>query len=275
MAAAAVIAIAALSPRTSAGSRPAGWQSVLFVAAFVLFLGALGTLADVLGTEDLFDSSGTLVWVGLLLVALAAWFARTFDSGISTLLATVTLAAVIVAFVDWVFSPEEVDTFRWVLLAIAVGFAAVGESRRVADPDHAAGWVNASGLALLTIALTFAAAAVVGAVGFGTGPSGSEVGAGWELVILAGGALLVVWSVLAAKAGPGYLGVANLFAFAVLAAVPGEDGPSLIGWPIVLVIATAALLVAAFRGSGPPGAGVPARPGPAPSEAPTAAQPPA
>ena len=63
-------------------------------------------------------------------------------------------------------------------------------------------------------------------------------GWGWELVLLAGGAALIAYSVVAGQAGPGYLGALNLFSFGLLAAVPGEDGASLIGWPLVLIIAT-------------------------------------
>ena len=281
-AALAVIAMAAMSPRPARHSvegaeRPAGWQSVLFIAAFVLTLDALSNLADVFGVESVFDSSGTLVWVGLLLVGLTLWFARGWNSGISNLLSAVTLVVVILAFVDWVFSPEEVDTFRWVLLLSAIGFGAYGASQRASEPDHAVGDVNAAGIALLALGGTFLVEVILSAA-FG-GLSGvsstdTEVAWGWELVLLAGGALLIAYSVLARQAGPGYLGVANLLAFAALATTAGDDGASLIGWPLLLIVVTGGLLALGLRrGDGRPGAGVPARPSPDPSEPPTAVQP--
>jgi len=275
-AAAALVAIgmAAMSPRPT--ERPAGWQSVLFVASFVLFFAALANLADLLGADDApFGSSGTIVWVGLLLAGLAAWFATGWNSGISTLLCALTLVVVILAFIDWVFSPEEVDTFRWILLLIALGFGGFGAARRPSEPDHAVGFVNAAGIALFLLASTFLAELIVGAAFGGVTDLGSPVGStgwGWELVIFAGSAALIAYAVIARQAGPGYLGALNLLAFVLLAGGPGEDGPSLIGWPLVLIIVTAGLF-ALGRGNSGTGAGVPARPAPDPSESPTAVQP--
>ena len=275
-AAAALVAIgmAAMSPRPT--ERPAGWQSVLFVASFVLFFAALANLADLLGADDApFGSSGTIVWVGLLLAGLAAWFATGWNSGISTLLCALTLVVVILAFIDWVFSPEEVDTFRWILLLIALGFGGFGAARRPSEPDHAVGFVNAAGIALFLLAATFLVELVVSAAFGGVTDLGSPVGStgwGWELVIFAGSAALIAYAVIARQAGPGYLGALNLLAFVLLAGGAGEDGPSLIGWPLVLIIVTAGLF-ALGRGNGGTGAGVPARPAPDPSESPTAVQP--
>ena len=274
VAAFALVAMAAGSPRT--GERPAGWQSVLFITAFVLTAELLDHVADVLGADaGLFGASGTIVWVGLLLAGLAGWFATGWNSGISMLLCALTLVGVIVAFVDWVFTPEEVDTFRWILLLIALGFGAFGAARRPTAPHHAVAFVNAAGVALFALAATFLVEVVLGSIFSGLGgviSSAGEVGWGWELVLLVGGAALIAYSVVAGQAGPGYLGALNLFSFGLLATVPGEDGASLIGWPLVLILATVALF-ALGRGNGSAGLGAPVRPSPDPSEAPTAIQP--
>jgi hypothetical protein len=255
--------------------RPATWQSVLFITTFALVFGTLVNLADVLGAEDPpFGASATMVWIGLILIALSFWFSTGWNSGIATLFGTVTFVVVVVAFVDWVFSPDDVDTFRWILLLTAAVLAAGGAMRRPVAPEHAAGYVNAAGLAILALALTFVAESYIA---FFSDPSAIgtafDVGWGWELLILAAAALLVAYSVAAWQAGPGYLGALNLVAFISLAAGPGEDGPSLIGWPLVLILATLALFAMRSRGGGP-WAGVPARPSPEPSEPPTAVQPP-
>ena len=269
-----VIAMAAMSPRPA--ERPAGWQSVLFVASFVLLFVTLVNLADVLGADDPpFGASGTFVWIGLLLVGLAAWFATGWNSGISTLLGAVTGVVVVLAFIDWVFSPEEVDTFRWVLLLTAVALGAFGASRRPTDPDHAVGFVNAAGVALFLLAATFLAELIAGAAFGGIAGLDSPIGStgwGWELVVFIGAAALVAYSVIAGRAGPGYLGALNLLAFVLLAGGPGEDGPSLIGWPLILILVTIALFVLG-RSNGGTSAGAPARPTTDPSEPPTAAQP--
>lgn len=262
LAAALVIAIAAAHDRSADG--PSTWHSTLFIVAFVLSLLALGNLADVLGSDDGISSSGTLFWIGSLLVALMVWFSTRFDSGISTLLAAATSVVVVVAFVDWTFSPDGAGTFRWVLLFTALGLAALGERRRSERPEHAVGFVNAAGLAILGIAVTYAVEGLGGLFG---GGGSVDAAWGWELVLVTGGAALVVYSARAHLSGPGYLGAINLLAYTLLAATTGDDGPSLIGWPIVLILVSAGLLMLALRPDEPSHVGPPApaqRPAPSP-----------
>ena len=79
-----------------------------------------------------------------------------------------------------------------------------------------------------------------------------DAGTGWELVMLAGGAALIAYTAAYGRSGPAYLGVANLLAFIVLSAAPDEDGASLVGWPLILLLVTAGLLVMALRRDTPP-----------------------
>jgi hypothetical protein len=216
----------------------------------VLSLFALGSLADVLGSEDVFDAAGTVVWVGLLLSGLTFYFAITYDSGISHLLSAVTFGVVIVAFVEWVFDPGGISTFRWILLFTAIGFAAYALAGP--DEDHrAVGDINAAGLAVLAIAGTYAVEGTELLFG-GAGDGMVESSTGWELVLLLGGLGLLAYSWAKAKAGPGYLGVANLIAFVILGGAVGDDGPSLVGWPLLALLLTAGLLVLALRRDGAP-----------------------
>jgi len=247
-AAAALVIALALSAANVAGSPP-GWQSILFIASFVLGLIALANLADVLGTEgDL--SSGTVVWIGVLLAALMFKFASDFDSGISTLLGAVTVVVVVVAFVDWVFSPDGAGTYRWILLFTALALAAFAQMARGGEPHHGVGFVNAAGLALLGIAITYGIESIEGLFG---GSVDVDAGTGWELVLLLGGAALIAYAITASRSGPGYLGVANLLAFLLLSAGASDDGASLVGWPLLLLLVTAGLLVLALRRDAPPG----------------------
>ena len=262
LAAALVIALAVLANR--AAGTPPRWHSVLFVLSFVLLLLALGNLADLLGSDDRLEGSGTAVWVGALLIALMAWFSIRFDSGIATLLAALTFVVVLLSFVDWVFSPDGAATFRWVLLAGAIALAAFAARGPDRGGHHAVGYVNASGVALLGIAVVYAIEGF-GDIFLGAGER-LDAATGWELVILAGGFALIAYSVLARQSGPAYLGLLNLIAFVLLAYGAGDDGPSLVGWPIVMLLASAALLAAGLR----PDAGAPVdrsseAPPPAPS----------
>lgn len=226
------------------------WHSVLFVTAFLLVLQAISYLADVLGSEDGISSSGTVVWTGLIMLALAAFFAVRYGSGIAALFAAVTAVVVLVAFVDWVFTPEEVGTFRVVLLIAGLALWARAWMVRAKRPHQANGLVVAAGLVLLTIAGTFAVEALQGALGGlfgGQSQPFDRPGEAWEIVMLLGGAALIAWTWLGGASGPAYLGATALSAFLVFASLSDEDGPSLMGWPIVLAIATAVLLVLALR----------------------------
>jgi hypothetical protein len=246
----AAIAVLAMAAQTPADlERPRGWESVLYVAIFPLTLAELVNLADILGADDPpFGAAGTMVWIGLMLVAQSAWFAMNRESGISTLLAVVTFGVVTLSFVEWVFSPDGNDTFRWVLVLLALGYFALGWTRREDEPHHAAGLVNGAGLAILTIAITFLIASLLGGlVSFeGDGEDGTP-GWGWELIMLAGAFALLLYATRERQSGPAYLGALNLLAFVILASGAGEDGPSLIGWPLVLIVVSGTLLAAALR----------------------------
>ena len=245
--AAAAFALAAAASSSSGDERPRAWESILFLGSFVLAVAALVRLADVLGADDPPNAAGTIVWVGLLLAALMAWFASSRDSGISTLVAATTLGVVVVAFVEWAFDPEETDTFRAVLLVLAIAFAAAAARWQEDRPHHAVGLVNTAGLSILALAFTFAAGLLLGSFGFGGGSE--QVGWGWELCILGAGAALIAYGTVFRQSGPGYLGTVNLLAFVVLAAGPDPDGPSLVGWPLVLIALTGALLAAGVQGA--------------------------
>ena len=92
----------------------------------------------------------------------------------------------------------------------------------------------------------------------GGADDGVDADAGWELVILAGGFALIAYAVWARQSGPAYLGFLNLTAFVLLAGPASEDGPSMIGWPIVMLLVAGAVLAAGMRPSANP------PPGPAP-----------
>jgi hypothetical protein len=252
------------------GERPRAYQSVLYVATFALAIVTLRNLADVLGARHSFNAAGTIVWVGLVLLALAAWLSVRRNSAIMTLLAAVSLAFVVEAFVDWVFSPSGATAFRWILVALVLGFALASLAQRGARPRHGVQLVNAAGLAAVVLGLTFALDLVFSGIGavLGGGPERHGLGTGWELFLLACGFGLIAYSGVDRESGPAYLGVVVLALFTGLAAAPGSGGASLIGWPIVLLALAGAMLAIGLRPSRPlppsPDAGGPPPPPPAP-----------
>jgi hypothetical protein len=260
LAAAFVTALAVQSPVE--GERPRAYQSALYISAFALSLAAIANLADLLGSDG---GSGTVVWVGSLVGAFAAWFAIRRNSAVMTLVAAVTYGIVVLTFVDWVFNPSGVSTFRWILLLLIFGYVVASLSQRGPRPRHAVQLVNAAGLATIGLAVTFVIDSIFGGL-VGAG-AGAGAGTGWELVLLACGFGLVAYSAVDREPGPGYLGVVVLLLFVWIGGSPGRDGASLIGWPIFLLLASGALLAAGLRPSRPlpppPDAGAPPPPPPA------------
>jgi hypothetical protein len=268
-----VAALAVQSPLE--GERPRAYQSVLYVATFVLALVALINLADILGANDPPSEPGTVVWIGMLLLALCAWFSARRNSAIMTLLGAGSFAFVVEAFIEWVFSPDGVTTFRWILLLLVLGFTLASLSQRGTRPRHAVQFVNAAGLAAVVLGLTFALDLIFGGFAsvLGGGPERHGVGTGWELFLLACGFGLIAYSAVDREAGPAYLGVVVLALFVGIAAPRSADGASLIGWPIVLLLMAAGMLAIGLRPSRPlppsPDAAAPPPPPPTPMSDPT------
>jgi hypothetical protein len=134
---------------------------------------------------------------------------------------------------------------------VVFGVAAIGQRDR--RPRHGVALIDAAGLAVLAIALSFVAEqGLMGLVAEGDESPGFGVGWGWELLIVAVGFGLIAYSSVDRQPGPAYLGVLNLIVFAILTslAVNGSDA-TLLGWPIVLAAAAVFLLAVGLRPTTP------------------------
>lgn len=266
--------VVAMAAAPGAGDEvPRPYESVLFVASFLLIFVTLGELARVLGAEAL-RSSGTIVWVGTLLVGYCAWYSIRRNSAIMTLLGAATAVVVVVAFVDWVFHPHEITTYRWVLLGCAIALTAAAVNRRDAQRRHAVSVIDAVGLTVLALGFTLVLERFFSVFVGLFRPSEPLAGgpAGWELVLLAFGCGLIAYGSVDRERVPAFLGVAVLGFFFVEVALPGREGPSLIGWPIVLLALAGGLLAIGLRPRRelPPEPPVAPPSPPAPPTAPTA-----
>jgi hypothetical protein len=221
---------------------PPPWLSAILVAELVLVLLALGNLADALGANGQFSTSGSLTWVGLLVTILAVVSSRRHNSAVMALLAGLVGTVTLLAAVDWIFDlGSPLRTFRWLLMLTAILLGAGGMAVRATRPRHGVALVNAAGLVTLGLALTFAVGAIASPFG-----GGATAGWGWELFVLLVGAALVGFAMANKEPGPGYLGGVVLLAFVLMAANSGES-PSLVGWPLVLLLVATALLALGLR----------------------------
>jgi hypothetical protein len=248
---AAALVVAMVLQPGSGDEVPRPYESVLYVGSFVLFLATLVNLADVFGSNG---GSGTFVWVGLVLIAYCAWFVRERNSAVMTLLAAVTGVLVVVAFVNLAFSPHTVTTFEWVLFLCAIALTLASVSQRDARRRHAVSLVDATGLTVVLLGIFVIADQFLGILGgvvggVFTGQQFHLTGgpAGWELVLLLFGLGLVGYGAIDRERVPQFLGLVVLGLYLFEAFQPGDGGPSLIGWPIVLLAIAAALLVVGLR----------------------------
>jgi hypothetical protein len=249
--AAPVLAMAVQSRSGDAVPRP--YESVLYVASFVLVVVTLADLAAWLGSGR-GPSAGTVTWVSLLVCGFCGWFARNRNSAIMTLLAAVSAVVLVLAFVDWTFGIDSATTVEWLFLACAVALTLGAISQRDARRRHAVSLVDAAGLTILALGFVVAVQQVAQAVfglfspdilgGAGNPFTGGP--AGWELVFLAFGFGLIAYGCVDRERVPAFLGVLVLGVFVTEAFQPGK-GASLVGWPIVLLILAGILLVIGLR----------------------------
>ena len=246
---------------------PRPYVSAIVVAFLVLLAVGLARLASVLGADAL-TSGATPVWLLLLFGLCAATVAWRFDAAAATLGAALAVVLLPVAFFAWVLDPSAGVERTLLLLAVvvlALGVVATRDRR----PAHAAQLANAAGAGLLAIAAqALTSIATVTALD-AAGPSGTvalpgaapSLGWGWELCLVAGGLGLLAYGAVDRQRGPVLLGLAVVLSFVVSAAV-GDDGrlqaDTLLGWPILLGLGAAGLLVIGLR---------PTTPAPAPPDA--------
>jgi hypothetical protein len=222
-----------------AGGPPPAHVSVLIVCGLLAAGAALLRFADLIVDFDDGLESGTVVWVAGLLTALAAYVSARRDSAIAALIAAIAGGIAVLAAWDWIFSPESITPYRWLLLLLALGFAFGSLVLRGRSLRHAEQMVNAAGLAILAIAT----GGFGGSFLFGIDP---DVPGFWEFVVLAAGFALVAYAGADKAPGPAYLGVANLVAFAIL--VGSGD---LVGWPLFLLAVGALMFAAGLRPRAP------------------------
>jgi len=227
-------------------SQPRAYQTVLYLAGLTLLAVALYRLAQVLGAGRPLSAAGTVTWVATLFAAVAAFPAWRRGSAVCALAEVIAGGLALEALVDWVFDPHGPSTARYVLLLLIAIYAVAHLQLRERRPRHAVQLVNAAGVAVIALALTFLLTAFVfAAAGSSQAPGGP--GVGWELVLVACGLGLIAYACVDRQPGPGYLGFVVLLLFVLLAGRPGPDRASLVGWPLLLLLLGGAGVAAGLR----------------------------
>jgi len=247
------------------GPAPRPYHSLLLLVGLALVAASLYRLAQVLGTDHPLSASGTVTWIGLVLVAAAVYSAWWANSAASSLVAGIAGTVTLLSFVKWAFDPSGVSPFRYLLLLVLAATALVAVSWRDRRRRHAVAAVDVSGVAALGLALTFIAVPVaVPAVSLAGRMGAGGPGFGWALVLLSAGCGLIAYAAVDREPGPAYLGVLVLVAAVATIGRPDPSGGSLLGWPIVLALVGAGGVALGLRPRLPlppaPDAGAPEAP---------------
>lgn len=246
--------------REGADRRPRAAVGVLLLAGFVLAVIATGELARVLGARSAFGSAGSTFWVSAVLAAGALVLWRLRAVAFLVLVACIFGGLSLLAFARFAAHASGLGTYRALLVFLVFVFAGAHLATREGPRRRESVLlVDAAGLAALTLALTlvtrvlgaalstFGSTSAAGALG-GAGTGGST---GWELVVLVLGCGLVAFAAIEREPGPGILGFLTLTLFAVLAGIPSSLNPSLVGWPLALLVLAVVVIGAALRPSRP------------------------
>jgi hypothetical protein len=242
-----VTAMAVLAPRE--GEHPRAYQSILYVASVALLLVALIELARVAGAGELGVRASTVAWIAGVVALGALAFAVRRDSAVCTLIAALAGGVAVLAVVQWIWTPDDAAPFRWVLTGLMVVYGAFAIGQRDRRLRHGVALIDAAGLAVLAVALTFLAEGTI--FGF-LEDAAPHAGWGWELLILAAGFGLIAYSSADRQPGPAYLGVLALASFALIdSGVVAHEDASFAGWPLVLGAGAAVLLLIGLRPTTP------------------------
>jgi hypothetical protein len=235
----ALFGLARAAPSTD--DPPAAAASALLLAGVAVSGIAIYRLGHILRDADPTDASGTLTWSFAALSAVALTAAARTRSAACLLAGAVAAAGTILAAVSWVFDTDNPATFRGVLGGLVVVFAAAAA---LARGRHREVLVDAAGLALLGISFLASGDSFIFL--------GGSLPDAWEAVLLAGALGLAGFSVATRAPGPAVLAllVSVAFVTSVVAAGSGSFTPAdefshrhpqtLVGWPLILLIAAAA-----------------------------------
>jgi hypothetical protein len=237
-----IVYVLGLTRPSQEDGRPTAEQSALLASSLVLLVFTVARFGNVVvggGSEH----AGTLTWMALLYAALAAYPAVTRRSAVCTLAAAAGVGLGIGEFVSWV-SPGsvQVNGARWILFGLIVLYALGALALRRWRPRHGAQLVNAAMLALIGIigTVTVDQFFVEGTADV------PHLSTWWEIVAFAVSVAGIFYAIGSRERGPAWTAGGALVLATGTIGSPVGHGNTLVGWPLVLIVAAALSLAAGF-----------------------------
>jgi hypothetical protein len=249
-----------------------GWRAAFLVFGTLLLLGALLELVVALKG----DTRGlNLVWTFGLAGAVAVGSSFVLRAPFQMLLGALLWVVAWLALWDKILTNPSGDTFRWLLIVLAVIYLVGAVVLARAGRPQAADLITAAGLLAVLAAVYSIAIALNGIVQPAGGSLPGSVpkpGQGWNVFLLVVSLLLIGYGARGPTRGPGYVGAIGLGGFIALTGadlvnrLKGEGG-GVVGWPLILLIGGGVILALGFLlkpdalgrpgGTGPGGPGGP------------------
>ena len=254
-----------LALRSPLPARPLAYHSALALASLGLLVLVLDRVAHVLGADAPFSSSGTVMWMSAIFTLVAVFCTLRFQSLGCALLAGIGVAVFVLTFVDWAFDPKGVTTFRWILFLLILGFAAYALRARSGErAGYATSAVDVVGLLLIGLAGTFLASLVFASINplNALGQGSLDVGFGWKAILVIGSLAVVAYAVVTRERGPGWIGFVALLLTIIIVANPTSSDRTIVGWPLILLLAAGAAFAIGLRERPPSGRSRPRSPRP-------------
>ncbi|HWH44259.1 MAG TPA: hypothetical protein VNT32_05975, partial [Thermoleophilaceae bacterium] len=236
------VALYGLGLTGPAGSEP--WRAVYIVLGVLIAPLALFQFLEWIGGST--DDSLNGAWIFAVVGALGAVASHRRDALYAALLAALAFLAAWLLLWDKLLDNPEIDTFRWLLVILALIYAAAAFALRGAGHRQASELITGAALAAVTaggLAAIETAASLSGAAGLGAIGGGADANAFWDIFLLVVSVGAIAYGVQAGARGPVYAGGLGLFAFIVVVGVElskltdGETpGGDLVGWPLILLL---------------------------------------
>ncbi len=229
---------------------PAAYQSVLLVCGLLLLAGMLLELANLLGAS-LLEDSGRRARVDLAAAVRCGGLPRAVAQlgDLRHGRRASPRATAILAAANWILGVDSIGVYRWLLLALAVGYVLGSLVLRGDRPRHAELMVVTAGLATFAIVLLAVQLALFGGFLSLGGGSATILPGFWELAVLAAGCGLIAYGAVDRVPGAAWLGLAHLVGFLVVASAGADD--TLLWWPLLLLGLGGGVLVAGLRPRSP------------------------